>query len=44
MGEKELRETCREQGKIDVHCHYCNTDYVFTAADVEQILRGRGSE
>ena len=44
MGEKELRETCREHGKIDVHCHYCNTDYVFTAADVEQILRGRGSE
>lgn len=44
MGEKELRETCLEQGKIDVHCHYCNTDYVFTAADVEQILRGRGSE
>ncbi len=45
MGEKELRAVCKEQGKIEVHCHYCNTDYVFTEADAENILRARrGSE
>ena len=39
LGEKELRETVAEQGKIEVHCHYCNTDYVFTPRDVEEIIR-----
>ena len=39
LGEKELRETVAEQGKIEVHCHYCNTDYVFTPQDVEEIIR-----
>ncbi len=39
LGEKELRETVAEQGKIEVHCHYCNTDYVFTPQDVEEIVR-----
>ena len=42
LGEKELRETVSEQGKIEVHCHYCNTDYTFTPQDVEEIVR-RGS-
>lgn len=38
MGEEELRSIVREEGKISVHCHYCNTDYDFTAEDAENII------
>ncbi len=44
MGEAELRSILREQGKIAVHCHYCNTDYVFTEEDVRRMLAARGKE
>lgn len=40
MGEKELMDALEEEGKICVHCHYCNTDYVFSAEDVEKLLAG----
>ena len=39
LGEKELRDTIAEQGRIEVHCHYCNSDYTFTPQDVEEIVR-----
>ncbi len=39
LGEKELRAAIAEQGKIEVHCHYCNTDYTFTPEDAEEIIR-----
>lgn len=39
MGESELRSVIEEQGKIEVHCHYCNTDYEFTPEEVEEIIR-----
>lgn len=39
MGEKEIRAVIAEQGKIDVHCHYCNTDYTFSPEDAEEIIR-----
>ena len=41
MGEEELRAIIGQEGKIEVHCHYCNTDHIFTEADVEQLLRAR---
>lgn len=44
MGEEELHAILREQGKISVHCHYCNTDYVFTEEDVRRMLAARGRE
>ena len=34
----ELRGIVEEQGQIDTHCHFCNTYYVFTAADVESLI------
>lgn len=40
MGEKELMDALEEEGNICVHCHYCNTDYVFSAEDVEKLLAG----
>ncbi len=45
MGAEELRSIIREQGKISVHCHYCNTDYVFTPGETEEIIeRSRKEE
>ena len=38
MGEEEIRSVLAEQGEIRVHCHYCNTDYVFTPQDAEEML------
>lgn len=38
MGERELRSVLEEQGKISVHCHYCNTDYTFTAEETEALI------
>ena len=43
MGEKELRSILEEQGGISVYCHYCNTDYKFSAQEVEELIsRMRG--
>lgn len=39
MGEEELRAVVAEQGKISVHCHYCNTDYEFSPAEAEEIIK-----
>ena len=38
MGEEELRSVIAEQGKISVHCHYCNTDYEFSPEDTEKLI------
>ncbi len=43
MGEKELRSAISEQGKIEVHCHFCNKNYLFDGADVDKLL-GEASE
>lgn len=39
MGEEELRAVVAEQGKISVHCHYCNTDYEFSPEEAEEIIK-----
>lgn len=35
---EELRDIVAEQGQIDTHCHFCNTHYAFSAADVETLI------
>ena len=37
LGEAQYSQIIQEEGEVRVHCHYCNTDYVFTKAD-EEIL------
>ena len=45
LGRKEIEDILAEQGEIRVHCHYCNTDYVFTPADAERLIsRGEKTE
>lgn len=38
LGENEIRKILREEGKVQVHCHYCNTDYVFTEIDADELF------
>lgn len=39
MQKQELQDIVKEQGCVSVHCHYCNTDYVFDEKDVEELFR-----
>lgn len=38
VGKQELLKIIEEQGKVSVHCHYCNTDYEFGVTDVERLF------
>ncbi len=38
LGEAQLREVIHAEGEVRVHCHYCNTDYVFTGEDVDRLF------
>jgi molecular chaperone Hsp33 len=39
VGKTELLDIIREQGKVSVHCHYCNTDYSFGIDDVNELFK-----
>ena len=39
LGEKELREIIAQEGAVRVHCHYCNSDYVFTEEDADVLFK-----
>ncbi|GAB3673022.1 Hsp33 family molecular chaperone HslO [Salinisphaera aquimarina] len=38
LGAEELRSVVEEQGQIETQCHFCNTTYVFSPADVEALI------
>ena len=37
LGKSELLKIVEELGAVSVHCHYCNTDYVFSGEDIEKL-------
>ena len=39
LGKTELLKIAEEEGCVSVHCHYCNTDYRFTAKDIERLFK-----
>jgi molecular chaperone Hsp33 len=39
LGKEELLNIIKEQGKVSVHCHYCNTDYDFYAKDIDGLFK-----
>ena len=41
MGKAELDEIIRAEGKINVHCHYCNSDYDFFEEDLEELFQNQ---
>lgn len=44
LGEEQLREIIRADGEVRVHCHYCNTDYVFTDEDADKLFARKKDE
>jgi molecular chaperone Hsp33 len=39
LGRDEIEETLKEQGKLEVKCHFCNQSYTFEKNEVEEILK-----
>jgi molecular chaperone Hsp33 len=39
IGKAELLDILKEQGKVSVHCHYCNTDYDFYREDIDGLFK-----
>ena len=38
LGADEVRDILAEQGAIDTQCHFCHSEYHYTAAEVETLL------
>lgn len=38
LGATELRDVLEEQSQIDTQCHFCNTQYHFSAAEIESLI------
>ena len=38
LGKEEAFNIIRDEGQVKVHCHYCNTDHVFSRDDVEKLF------
>ena len=36
---EELKGIVREDGKVDIHCHFCNRHYEFSDADIDRIFK-----
>lgn len=39
IGRKELNEMIQEGKPIELNCHFCNTNYIFTVEELKEILR-----
>ncbi len=39
VGRAELLKICDEQGEVKVHCHYCNTDYIYDKKRIEETFK-----
>lgn len=38
LGREEVDKIIKEEGEVKVHCHYCNTDYIFKQQDIDEIF------
>lgn len=38
LPKKDIKEMLEEDGKAEVHCHFCNTEYLLTRDELEEIL------
>ena len=39
LSDEELRDMYREEGFAKASCHFCNKNYIFTKADLEELIR-----
>ncbi len=44
MTEEELLGIAEREGSVKVHCHFCNKEYAYGRADIEQLFAGRKAE
>jgi molecular chaperone Hsp33 len=42
LGAGEVQSVLAEQGKVEVHCDFCNRAYVFDKVDVTQLFKAGG--
>ena len=38
IGKKDIQEMIDENKDIEVNCHFCNTNYIFTPDDLKKLL------
>lgn len=38
LGYDELMQTCEQEGKVEVNCHFCNKKYVYFKSDVNALF------
>lgn len=39
IGKKELHAMIQEGNPIEINCHFCNTNYVFTPAELQELIK-----
>ena len=39
IGKKELQEMINDGEPIEMNCHFCNTNYVFTVDELKELYR-----
>ncbi|MDE6441228.1 MAG: Hsp33 family molecular chaperone HslO [Clostridia bacterium] len=39
LGKEELYSIINDEGAVKIHCHYCNTDHIFSKEDVDEFLK-----
>lgn len=39
LGKKELQDMIAEDKEVELNCHFCNTNYVFTVEELKQLLK-----
>ena len=38
LGKQELYDTLEKQGKIEIHCHFCNKNYTYNKEEIDELL------
>jgi molecular chaperone Hsp33 len=42
IGESEVRSIIEEDGKIEMNCEFCNSNYQFFSADIDNLFNAKG--
>jgi molecular chaperone Hsp33 len=42
IGESEARAIIEEDGKIEMNCEFCNSNYQFFSADIDNLFNSKG--
>ena len=38
LGKQELYDALEKEGKIEIHCHFCNKDYIYLKEDIDALI------